>query len=34
MSSKELYIGNLDPDTKSQEMKDIFEQYGKVNRCE
>ncbi|CAF3387124.1 unnamed protein product [Rotaria sp. Silwood1] len=34
MSSKELYIGNLDPDTKSQEIKEIFEQYGKVNRCE
>ncbi|CAF2394507.1 unnamed protein product [Rotaria sp. Silwood2] len=34
MSSKELYIGNLDPDTKSQEIREIFEQYGNVNRCE
>ncbi|CAF0820777.1 unnamed protein product [Rotaria sordida] len=34
MSSKELYIGNLDPDTKSQEIREIFERYGNVNRCE
>jgi RNA recognition motif-containing protein len=34
MPSKELYIGNIDPDTKSQEIRDIFEQYGDVNRCE
>lgn len=34
MSSKELYIGNLDPSTKSQEIKEIFERYGSINRCE
>jgi RNA recognition motif-containing protein len=34
MPSKELYIGNIDPNTKPQEIKDLFEQYGNVNRCE
>lgn len=34
MSSKELYIGNLDPDTKSQDIRDIFQPYGVLNRCE
>jgi RNA recognition motif-containing protein len=34
MVSKELYIGNIDPDTKPQEIREIFELYGNVNRCE
>ena len=34
MSSRELYIGNLDRDTKTHEIKDIFERYGNVSRCE
>ena len=34
MPSKELYIGNIDPDTKPQEIREIFELYGNINRCE
>ena len=34
MPSSELYVGNLDPETRSQEVKEIFERYGTVNRCE
>ncbi len=34
MPSKELYIGNVNPDTKPQEIREIFEVYGTVNRCE
>ena len=34
MPSSELYIGNLDPDTRSQELRDLFERYGNINRCE
>jgi len=34
MASKELYIGNVDPDAKPQEIREIFELYGTVNRCE
>jgi RNA recognition motif-containing protein len=34
MPSKELYIGNIHPDTKSHEIREIFEKYGNVNRCE
>jgi hypothetical protein len=34
MPSKELYISNVDPDTKPQEIREIFELYGNVNRCE
>ena len=34
MPSSELYVGNLDPDTRSQELRDIFDRYGTINRCE
>ncbi len=34
MPSKELYIGNIDRDTKPQEIREVFERYGNVNRCE
>lgn len=34
MPSSELYIGNLDPDTRSQELRDVFDRYGSINRCE
>lgn len=34
MPSNELYVGNLDPDTRSQELREIFDRYGTINRCE
>lgn len=34
MPSNELYIGNLDPDTRPQELRDVFDRYGSINRCE
>jgi hypothetical protein len=34
MPSSELYVGNLDADTRSQEVREMFEQYGTINRCE
>lgn len=34
MPSNELYVGNLDPETRSNELRTIFEQYGNINRCE
>ena len=34
MSSKELYIGNIEPKTKPEELKELFQIYGTVNRSE
>jgi len=34
MPSSELYVGNLDPDTTTQELKEIFERYGSLLRCD
>lgn len=34
MPSKELYIGNINPDTKTQEIREIFQLYGNINRCD
>ena len=34
MQSSELYIGNLDPDVKPDELKEIFQMYGNVIRSE
>lgn len=34
MPSNELYIGNLDLTAKPEELRAIFQLYGKINRCE
>ncbi len=34
MQSNELYVGNLDLNAKSEELREIFQLYGKINRCE
>ncbi|CAF0937592.1 unnamed protein product [Didymodactylos carnosus] len=34
MPSSELYVGNLDPNTTTQELKEIFGRYGGVVRCD
>ena len=32
--SRNLYVGNVHPDTESHELKEIFERYGEVERCQ
>jgi hypothetical protein len=34
MQSNELYIGNLDLNAKPEELREIFQLYGTINRCE
>ncbi|CAF0765419.1 unnamed protein product [Adineta steineri] len=34
MSSRNLYLGNIHPETQTHELRDIFKQYGELERCE
>ncbi len=34
MSRAELYLGNLGRDVSERDVKDVFDKYGKILRCE
>jgi len=34
MPSKELFLGNLGRDVTSKDLEDIFDKYGRIERCD
>ncbi len=34
MASRNLYVGNIHPETQTHEMREIFNRYGPLERCE
>ncbi len=34
MPSKELFLGNLGRDVTRQDIEDVFDKYGRVERCD